>query len=110
MLTGLRQESDCLNLIGTGSGLDFDLKCVKQDWVRSQKNQSPNASTIRFAGWISGRVERIEVFCDPNPDQYFHCVIQYDPNSVALSKYLIQSGLYLKQTLIKHSTAVFNAV
>jgi len=37
-------------------------------------------------------VERIEDFCDPNPVQYFQCVIQSDPNPVALSNYLIQSG------------------
>ena len=37
-------------------------------------------------------------------------MIQSDPNPVALSKYLIQSGLYPKKTLIKHSTTVINIV
>ena len=55
-------------------------------------------------------VERIEDFCDPNPVQYFQCVIQSNPNPVALSNCLIQSGLYPKNPLIKHSTAVINAV
>jgi len=38
--------------------------------------------------------EPIEDFCDPNPVQYFQCVIQSDPNPAAPSKHLIQSGLY----------------
>jgi len=53
-------------------------------------------------------VEWIEDFCDPNPVQYFQCVMQFDPNLVTLSKYLIQSGLYPKK--LKHSTAVINVV
>jgi len=44
-LPGLKQESDCLNLIGTGSGLDSDSQFAKQDWIRTQKNQSPNTSS-----------------------------------------------------------------
>jgi len=55
-------------------------------------------------------VERMEDFCDPNPVQYFQCVIQSNPNPVALSKYFIQTGLYPKNPLIKHLTAVINAV
>jgi len=39
-------------------------------------------------------VEWIGDFCNLNPVQYFHCVIQTDPNPAVLSKYLIQSGLY----------------
>jgi len=45
-------------------------------------------------------VEQIEDFCDPNPVQYFQCRIQSDPNPVALSKYLIQSGLYPKKNFV----------
>jgi len=44
------------------------------------------------------RVERIEDFCNPTPVQYFQCLIQSDPNPEALSKYLIQSGLYPKNS------------
>ena len=40
-------ESDCLNLVGTGSGLDS--KFVKQDWIRAQENHSPNTSTAESA-------------------------------------------------------------
>ena len=53
-------------------------------------------------------VERIGEFCNPNSVQYFHCVIQSDLNPVMLSKYLIQSGLYQKNHLIQHFTAVIN--
>jgi len=42
-------------------------------------------------------VEPIEDFCNPNPFQYFQCPIQSNPNLEALSKYLIQSGLYLRK-------------
>ena len=34
-------------LVGTGSGLDLDSQFAKQDWIRTQKNQSPNTSTIQ---------------------------------------------------------------
>ena len=43
---GLKQESDCLNSVGTGTGLESDSQFVKPDWIRAQKNQSPNTSTI----------------------------------------------------------------
>jgi len=60
---------------------------------------------------LSGRLERIGDFYNLNPVQYFYCVIQSDPDSVLLSKYLIQYGLYKKkQTLIKYLTAVLKAV
>jgi len=55
-------------------------------------------------------VEQIGDFCNPNPAQNFHGVIQADPNPVDVSKYSIQSGLYPKKALIKHFTAVINAV
>ena len=55
-------------------------------------------------------VEQIGDFCNPNPVQNFHWVIRSDPNPVDLSKYLIQSGLYQKNTTGKHFTAVINAV
>ena len=45
-LPGLKQESDCLNLVGTGSGLDLVSKFAKQDWTRTQKNHSPNTSVL----------------------------------------------------------------
>jgi len=37
-------------------------------------------------------VERIGDFCNLNPVQHFHGVIQFDPNLALLSKYLIQSS------------------
>ena len=45
LIPGLKQESDYLNLVGTGSGLYEDLEFAKQDWIRTQKNQSPNTSS-----------------------------------------------------------------
>jgi len=48
--------------------------------------------------------------CNPNPVQNFYWEIRSDPNPVDLSKYFIQSGIYPKKTLIKHFTAVINAV
>ena len=42
---------------------------------------------------VLNSVERIEDYCGPNPVQYFHCVIQSDPNPVELSKHLTQSCL-----------------
>ena len=36
-LPGLKQESDCLCLVGAGSGLDSDSKFAKQDWIWTQK-------------------------------------------------------------------------
>jgi len=35
------------NLAGTGTGIDLDSQFAKQDWIRTQKNQSPNNSTAR---------------------------------------------------------------
>jgi len=50
-------------------------------------------------------VERIEDFCNPNPVQFFQCVIQSDPHPVALSKYLIQSDLKrFFQIPVQHGT------
>jgi len=45
-------------------------------------------------------VEPIEDFCDPNPVQYFQCVIQSNTSPVTLSKYFIQTGLYPENPLI----------
>jgi len=47
---------------------------------------------------VSSSVEQIGEFCNPNPVQNFHRVIQSDPNLVDLSRYLIQSGLYPKNS------------
>jgi len=52
-----------------------------------------NPKSLFGSSWESlvySIVERIEYFCDPNPVQYFRCVIQSDPNQVPLSKYFIQ--------------------
>jgi len=46
---GFKQESDCLNLVGTGSGLDSDSQFAKPDWIRTQKNQSPNTSNSNWS-------------------------------------------------------------
>jgi len=39
-----------------------------------------------------------------------HCVVRSVHNPEILSKYLIQSGWYPEKTLIKHLTAVINAI
>jgi len=46
-LPGIKQESDCLNLVtvSSRSKLDLDSKFAKQDWIRAQTNQSMNTST-----------------------------------------------------------------
>ena len=59
---------------------------------------------------VRSSVEQIGNFWNPDPVQNFLSVIRSDPNPVDLSKYLMQSGLYPKRTLIKHFTAVINAV
>ena len=43
-LPEIKQESDCLNLFGTGSGLESYSKFAKQDWTRTQEKRSPNTS------------------------------------------------------------------
>ena len=48
-ISGLKQESDYLNLFGTGWGLDSDSQFAKQDWSRTQRNQSPNTSSTDTA-------------------------------------------------------------
>jgi len=65
---------------------------------------------IISARLLPANVERMGDFCNPNPVQYLHCVIQTHPNPEVLSKYIIQSGFYPKKTLIKHLTAVINVV
>ena len=47
---------------------------------------------------IKNSCEQIEELCNPNLVQIFYWVIWSDPNLVDLSKYLIQSGLYLENT------------
>jgi len=44
-LPGLNQESDCLCLVGTGSWPDSDSLVAKQNWIRTQKNQSLHTSS-----------------------------------------------------------------
>jgi len=44
-LPGLKQESYCLNGSWYRIRLDLDSKFAKQDWIRTQENQSPNTST-----------------------------------------------------------------
>ena len=48
-LPGLKPDSDCLNLVGNGSGSDLDSQFAKQDWIRTQKNQSPNTSNDKLS-------------------------------------------------------------
>ena len=70
----------------------------RQFVMRKVKSTIPMSGNTGFGAcrvWTS--VERIVDFCVPNPVQYFQCVIQSDPNPVALSKYFIQSGLYPKK-------------
>jgi len=59
---------------------------------------------------IPSCVEQIGDVCNPNPVQTFLSVIRSDPIPVDLSKYLIQSGLYLKKTSDLAFTAVIHAV
>ena len=37
-------------VVGTGSGLDSDSKFAKQDWIRTQENQSPKTPTSHYNG------------------------------------------------------------
>jgi len=46
---------------------------------------------------LHSSVELIRDFCNPNPVQYFYFLVQSDPNSMVLSKYLIPSSLYPKK-------------
>ena len=62
LFPGLKQESDCLNLVGTGSGLDSDSQFAKPDWTRTQKNQSPNTSSINTPRNLL-RQKSIHVYC-----------------------------------------------
>jgi len=48
LTSGLKQESDCLCLFGTGSVLDSYSKFAKEDWIRSQKNWSPPMFPLIF--------------------------------------------------------------
>jgi len=59
---------------------------------------------------FANSVEQIGDFWNPNPVQNFLSTIRSDPNPADLSKYLIQSCLYPKKSLIKDYTAVINAV
>jgi len=86
--------------------------CVQTKWVglsgtqRFCKNDSDSSLESLTVTRVESRhsvknvtrvhltLEPIEDFCDPNPVQYFQCVIQSDPNPAAPSKHLIQSGLY----------------
>jgi len=60
----LNRESDCLVLVGTGSGLDSDSKFEKQDWNRTQKNQSPNTSTVHH--WYRLYRHRVTLCYEPH--------------------------------------------
>jgi len=55
-------------------------------------------------------VEHIGDFWNPNPVQNFLSEIRSYPNSVDLSKYLIQPGLYPEKNSDKHFTAVICAL
>ena len=81
--------------------VDEDLLVVFSDWFcfRSTRDTAP----------VDTSVERIGDFYNPNPVQYFHCVIQSDPNPMVLSKYLIRP-VHIWKKLIKHLTAVIKAV
>jgi len=77
--------------------------------VRDKSNKlfqrRPNGKCLRttvLTDPVLISVEQIEDFCHPNAVQDFRWEIQSDPNPVDLSKYLIQSDLYPKKTLIKH--------
>ena len=48
-LRGVKQESDFLCHVGTGSGRDSDWKLANQVWIPTKKNQSPDTSTMHTA-------------------------------------------------------------
>jgi len=92
-------------------------KRIWQPYIRSTWNWAKSCMWLASRGLArpginepSHSVERMEAFCDTNPVQYLHCVIQSDPNSVVLLKCLIQSGLNPKIPLIEHLTGVINTV
>jgi len=72
--------------------------------------ESLNPDPVQLWSQVHISVNQIWDFCNPNPVQYFRWEIRSYPNPVDLSKYLIQSGLYPKKTLIKHFSAVINAI
>ena len=82
----------------------------KFDYARGSQTFSGHVPFQHFDRWACNSVEQIGDFWNPNLAQNFLSVIRSDPNPVDLSKYLIQSGLYPKKTLIKHTTEVINAV
>ena len=45
---------------------------------------------------MDSSIERIEDFCNPNPVQYFHCLIQSDPNPAVLRK--CYNPVYIRKT------------
>ena len=74
------------------------------------KNVESCRSRLRITGSMTSSVEQIGDFWNPNPVQNFCWELWSDCNPVDLYKYLFQYGLYPKKTLIKHSSAVINAV
>ena len=93
----------------------FGNSCTLHNHSISEIAHSPQRSlrscnTFSKVAEVYSSVEQIGYFRNPNPVQNFLWVIRSDPNPVDLSKYLIQSGLYPKNPLIKHITAVISAV
>jgi len=92
-------------------------KRIWQPYIRSTWNWAKSRMWLASRGLArpgidepSHSVERMEAFCDTNPVQYLHCIIQSDPNSEVLLKCLIQSGLNPKIPLIEHLTGVIKTV
>ena len=91
-------------------GIALDRSLTFKDHILKFKNKVSSRVALikRLAGltWgcsfnvLRASVERIGDFCDPNPVQYCHYVIRSNPNPVVglLSKYLIQSCLYPKNS------------
>jgi len=52
--------------------LTSDTHTLQQFLRRGSGTAESEMITIRFAGWISGSVEQIGDFCNPNPVQHFH--------------------------------------
>ena len=83
-------------------------------WTTSEnpvifKSNTANSSKNRDFN-IAYSVEQIGDFCNPNPARNFHWVFRSDLHPVDLSEYLIQSDYVRKKILIKHFTALINAV
>ena len=94
-------------LLSTASPPRYRGRC----WAAIRLSHRPEPSGRAVLGEVDGldiggrhrrrfwnSVERIGDFCHPNPVQYFHCVIQFGPNPVVLSKFW-SNPVYIRKKL-----------